>query len=70
MTAPTTSFTDWILKARALDENMKITLKADETTPYPVIEKVMKDLVHIKANRYSFITVAKRSTGMGFNDIY
>ncbi|HHU95915.1 MAG: biopolymer transporter ExbD [Bacteroidota bacterium] len=52
-------FTDWILKARALDENMKITLKADETTPYPVIEKVMKDLVHIKANRYSFITVLR-----------
>ncbi len=52
-------FTDWILKARALDENMKITLKADESTPYPVIEKVMKDLVHIKANRYSFITVLR-----------
>ncbi len=50
-------FTDWIQKARAIDENMKITLKADETTPYPIIEKVMKDLVHIKANRYSFITV-------------
>ncbi len=52
-------FTDWIQKARAIDENMKITLKADETTPYPIIEKVMKDLVHIKANRYSFITVLR-----------
>ncbi|HHU26969.1 MAG TPA: biopolymer transporter ExbD [Bacteroidales bacterium] len=52
-------FTDWIQKARAIDSDMKITLKADESTPYPIIEKVMKDLVHIKANRYSFITVLR-----------
>jgi len=52
-------FTDWIQKARAIDSDMKITLKADESTPYPIIDKVMKDLVHIKANRYSFITVLR-----------
>ena len=52
-------FTDWILKARAIDRDMKITIKADETTPYPIIEKVMKDLVHVKENRYSFITVLR-----------
>lgn len=50
-------FTDWIEKARAIDEDMKISLKADASTPYPIIDKVMKDLVHIKANRFSFITV-------------
>ncbi len=52
-------FTDWILKARAIDKDMKITIKADETTPYPIIDKVMKDLVHVKENRYSFITVLR-----------
>ena len=52
-------FTSWIQKARAIDSDMKITLKADQTTPYPIIEKVMKDLVQIKANRYSFVTVLR-----------
>ncbi|EGJ72598.1 Biopolymer transport protein ExbD/TolR [Bacteroides coprosuis DSM 18011] len=51
--------TDWIQIARDIDSDMKITLKADQTTPYPIVEKVMKDLVKIKANRYSLVTVLK-----------
>lgn len=51
--------TEWIQIAREIDSEMKITIKADQTTPYPIVEKVMKDLVKIKANRYSLITVLK-----------
>ena len=52
-------FTNWIQKARSIDEEMKITLKADQTTPYPLVESVMKDLVKVKANRYSLVTVLR-----------
>ncbi|RNC65905.1 biopolymer transporter ExbD [Proteiniphilum sp. X52] len=52
-------FIGWIQKAREIDNEMKITLKADQSTPYPLIESVMKDLVKIKANRYSLVTVLK-----------
>lgn len=49
----------WILNVRELDDDMKITIKADQTTPYPLVEKVMKNLVKIKENRYSLITVLR-----------
>ncbi|MEA5126885.1 MAG: biopolymer transporter ExbD [Proteiniphilum sp.] len=52
-------FINWIRKAREIDSEMKITIKADQTTPYPLIESVMKDLVKIKANRYSLVTVLR-----------
>ncbi len=52
-------FMSWVQKAREIDSEMKITIKADQTTPYPLIEKVMKDLVKIKANRYSLVTVLR-----------
>lgn len=49
----------WVQYAREIDEDMKITLKADQTTAYPLVSKVMKILVDIKANRYSLVTVLK-----------
>ena len=52
-------FINWVQKARDIDSEMKITIKADQSTPYPLVEKVMKDLVKIKANRYSLVTVLR-----------
>ncbi|HHW39504.1 hypothetical protein SDC9_147451 [bioreactor metagenome] len=52
-------FINWVRKARETDNEMTITIKADQSTPYPLIETVMKDLVKIKANRYSLITVLR-----------
>lgn len=52
-------FINWVQKAREIDKDMKITIKADQTTPYPLVESVMKDLVKIKANRYSLVTVLR-----------
>lgn len=52
-------FINWVRKAREIDSEMKITIKADQATPYPLIETVMKNLVKIKANRYSLITVLR-----------
>lgn len=58
-------FINWVQRAREVDSDLKITIKADQTTPYPLVESVMKDLVKIKANRYSLITVL-RGTPEGF----
>ncbi|WP_298653734.1 biopolymer transporter ExbD [uncultured Proteiniphilum sp.] len=52
-------FINWVQKVREIDSEMKITIKADQTTPYPLVESVMKDLVKIKANRYNLITVLR-----------
>lgn len=49
----------WVQHVRSIDEDMRITLKADQATDYPKVNKVMKILVDIKANRYSLVTVLK-----------
>lgn len=49
----------WVVNARALDDDLKITLSADQDTPYPLISKVMKTLVEVKANRYSLVTTLR-----------
>jgi biopolymer transport protein ExbD len=58
-------FAAWVQKVREVDSDMRVTIKADQTTPYPLVEGVMKDLVKIKANRFSLITVL-RGTPEGF----
>lgn len=52
-------FADWVRKVKEVDSDMRITVKADQSTPYPLIEGVMKDLVKIKANRFSLVTVLR-----------
>ncbi len=47
---------NWVKIAREINSNSRIAIKADETTPYPVIKKVMKSLQQIDENRYNLIT--------------
>ncbi|MCD7971165.1 MAG: biopolymer transporter ExbD [Candidatus Azobacteroides sp.] len=58
-------FKQWVQATRALmkesDRNdvFKIAIKADATTPYPIIKKVMDDLRELRENRYNLITSLK-----------
>ena len=50
-------FSRWIKHAREIGgESMGIAIKADQTTAYPLVDKIMKSLVKMKENRYSLVT--------------
>ena len=46
----------WMLQARLNNPELRITLKADQETPYPVIRQVVNTLKRQKANRFNLIT--------------
>lgn len=57
MDSTNNQFKQWIKHAREVGgDDMKIAIKADANTPYPMIEGVMKNLVKMKENRYSLLT--------------
>jgi len=47
---------DWIKAAHIVNPELRIAIKADENTPYPVVKKVMKTLQTLDENRYNLIT--------------
>ena len=49
-------FKDWVKSAREVNPDLRIAIKADEKTPYPVIKKVMKSLQQLNEDRYNLIT--------------
>lgn len=50
----------WVKHARAVNKDeMTLAIKSDQTTPYPMIDNVMKTLVKLQENRYSLITTLK-----------
>lgn len=50
-------FERWIKRAREVNgDGMRIALKADQNTPYPLVEDVMKNLVKLKENRFNLLT--------------
>ena len=52
-------FKDWIKCARDVNPDLRIAIKADATTPYSVIKKVMNSLQDLRENRYNLITSLK-----------
>ena len=52
-------FKNWIVQARLQNSDLRIAIKADATTPYPVIKSVMSSLQEIRENRYNLITSLK-----------
>ena len=52
-------FKAWVRNARAVNKDLRIAIKADATTPYSVIKKVMNSLQDLKENRYNLITSLK-----------
>jgi biopolymer transport protein ExbD len=49
-------FKQWVKSAREVNPDLRIAIKADEKTPFPVIKKVMKSLQELDENRYNLIT--------------
>ena len=50
----------WITEALAVNEDMKIAIKADSDTPYKTVKKVMSELQDMNQNRYYLITSLKK----------
>lgn len=49
----------WIKTAKVVNENLAITIKADISTPYPLVKDVMSTLQDIKENRFSLVTTLR-----------
>lgn len=52
-------FKAWVRNARATNRDLRIAIKADQSTPYAIIKKVMTSLQDLKENRYNLITSMK-----------
>ncbi len=52
-------FKVWVTKSRAQNSDLRIAIKADQTTPYPTIKSIMSSLQEIRENRYNLITSLK-----------
>ena len=53
-------FQQWVEQARTVNENLKIALKADATTPYKTVRKVMNELKDMDESHYYMITQLKK----------
>lgn len=57
--SPNNELALWIKTATDLNENLTIAIKADQTTSYPLVKRVISTLQDLKKNRYSLITSLK-----------
>ncbi len=53
-------FQQWVDAARNANEDIKIALKADATTPYKTVKKVMNELQDMDESHYYMITQLKK----------
>ena len=53
-------FQQWVDAARTINEDIKIALKADATTPYKTVKKVMNELQDMDESHYYMITQLKK----------
>ena len=49
----------WVKNARLQNRDLRIAIKADQATPYPIINSMMTSLQDIRENRYNLITTLK-----------
>lgn len=52
-------FKVWVKEARGQNRDLRIAIKADQTTPYPMIKGIMGSLMDLRENRYNLITSLK-----------
>jgi biopolymer transport protein ExbD len=52
---------DWVWNARLTNNNIRVAVKGDQSTGYPVVKQVMKTLQDRKINRFNFITTMERA---------
>ena len=48
---------DWIQRAVSVNQDLKIAIKADKSTPYPLVSNVISTLQELKQNRFNLITI-------------
>jgi biopolymer transport protein ExbD len=53
--------TDWVWNARLVNNNIRVAVKGDQLTGYPVVKQVMNTLQERNVNRFNFITSMERS---------
>jgi biopolymer transport protein ExbD len=56
---PNNQLAVWIEKAKSVNKDLTIAIKADQSTPYPLVKKVFSTLQDLKENRYSLVTTLK-----------
>jgi biopolymer transport protein ExbD len=54
-------FKNWVSIAKGINKDYRIAIKADQTTTYPIIKKLMGSLQDINENRYNLITSLKNT---------
>lgn len=52
-------FKSWVRNAKTVNRDLRIAIKADQSTPYSIIKNVMNSLQDLKENRYNLITSLK-----------
>ena len=50
---------DWILRAVAVNSDLNIAIKADRSTPYPLVSNVISTLQEVRQNRFNLLTNLK-----------
>ena len=53
-------FQQWVDAARNVNEDIKIALKADASTPYKTVKRVMNELQDMDESHYYMITQLKQ----------
>ncbi|MCE1199881.1 MAG: biopolymer transporter ExbD [Marinilabiliales bacterium] len=54
----------WVIAARSTKPEYRITIKADQKTPYPAIKHLMDLLQDLKENRYNLITTLETASDL------
>jgi len=49
----------WIKRSVAVNKELKIAVKADQSTPYPMVSNVISTLQDLKQNRFNLITTLR-----------
>lgn len=49
----------WIQRAVSVNDELKIAIKADKSTPYPMVSNVIETLQELKQNRFNLVTTLR-----------
>jgi biopolymer transport protein ExbD len=55
-------FKSWVKAARLAEPKARIAIKADQSTPFPIIKNLMNTLQDLDENRYNLITSLEQNT--------
>ncbi len=59
-------FKDWVSSARSISPDFRIAIKADQSTAYPIIKKLMGTMQDLKENRYNLITSLETASDLEY----